>query len=57
MGCWDILVIILLIIVIGSIIGSYIYKKKHNIPTGECACCHTRMRKAIKEALKEVRKN
>lgn len=57
MGFWDILVIILLIIVIGSIIGSYIYKKKHNIPTGECACCHTRMRKAIKEALKEVRKN
>ena len=35
----EILVIALIVIFFLSLIISYVYKKKHHIPTGECAHC------------------
>ena len=45
----EILVISLVITFLGVVIGRYIYKKMHHLPTGECACCH----KGVKQLLKE----
>ena len=38
---------------IGYLVGSYVYKRKHNLPTGDCACCHIN----TKKILKQYRKN
>ena len=35
----EILVLITVALFLAWILGSYIYKKLHHIPTGECACC------------------
>ena len=35
----EIIVITAVIIFFGVLIGNYIYRKKHNLPTGDCACC------------------
>ncbi len=45
----EILVIISVIAFIGALIGRYIYKRIHHMPTGDCACCH----KGTKQMLKE----
>lgn len=50
----DIIVIIILSLIVLSIVGGFIYKKKKGIVTGECACCHTRMKKAMKKAMNEI---
>ena len=34
---------------ISFLVGSYFYKRKHNLPTGDCACCHTNVKKLLKE--------
>ncbi len=44
--------IIVLTLFFGLLIGRYIYKKIHHLPTGECACCH----KSKKQLLKEYHK-
>lgn len=41
--------ILLVAIFFGAIIGSYIYKKVHHLPTGECACCHASKKKLLKQ--------
>lgn len=46
----EIIVAIVLIAFFGWLIGSYIYKKKHHLPTGECAYCKSR------NLIKEYRK-
>ena len=48
----EILVIIAIVSFFVVLIGVYIYKKAHHLPTGECACCH----KGTKKLLKEYRK-
>lgn len=55
MGYKDIIIIIVIAIVVLSIIGVFIYKKAKGLPTGQCACCHTRMKKAIKKACCDVK--
>ncbi len=35
----EIIVIIACILVVLSVIGTYVYKKITHKPTGECACC------------------
>ena len=35
----EIIVIIACILIVGGVIGNYIYKKVKKLPTGECACC------------------
>ena len=32
-----------------GLLGVYVYKKMHHIPTGECACCHKSTKKLLKE--------
>ena len=48
----EVLVIAITVIFFGLLIGSYIYKKIHHLPTGDCACCH----KSKKQLLKEYHK-
>lgn len=35
----EIIVIISALAIVLGVIGNYIYRKKHHLPTGECACC------------------
>ena len=39
MGPIEIIIIVLLIAFFAFLIGRYIYRKKNNLPTGECSCC------------------
>ena len=48
----EILVIVTVVAFLATMLGVYIYKKTHHLPTGECACCH----KSKKQLLKEYRK-
>lgn len=52
----EIIVIILVALFFIGYIGSYLYKKKHNMPTGECASCHMDMKRAMKKAKKACNK-
>ena len=45
----EILALVFIVAFIVTMIGIYAYKKTHNIPTGECACCHTNGKKLVKE--------
>ena len=38
---------------ISFLVGSYVYKRKHNLPTGDCACCHTNVKKLLKKYHKQ----
>ena len=49
----EILVIAAVVIFLGSVIGVYIYKKIHHIPTGDCACCHKSTKQLLKQYHKE----
>lgn len=49
----EILVIAAVVIFLGVIIGIYIYKKVHHLPTGDCACCHKSSKKLVKQYHKE----
>ena len=44
----EILVIVLVILFFASLIGVNIYKKKHHIPTGDCANCSIKARALYK---------
>ena len=48
----EVLVLIAVIAFIATIVGVYIYKKTHHLPTGECACCHKSSKKLLKEYYK-----
>lgn len=48
----EILVVIAVIAFIGFLVGRYIYKKIHHLPTGDCAYCH----KGSKELVKQYHK-
>lgn len=42
-------VILFSLSLIGYLIGAYIYKRKHNLPTGDCAYCHKKKGQILKE--------
>ena len=44
-----ILTIVSIVLLIGFMVGNHIYKRKHNLPTGECASCHINTQKILKE--------
>ena len=50
MEWYEILIILLIIIFLGSLIGRYIYKKNKGLPTGECACCKAAKKNALVKA-------
>lgn len=37
----EIIVIVAVLIFLGALIGNYIYRRKHHLPTGECASCRS----------------
>ena len=45
----EILVLVAVVGFIAVMIGIYVYKKAHHLPTGECACCHKSAKKMLKE--------
>ena len=49
----EILVIAVVVIFLAGVIGVYIYKKIHHMPTGECACCHKSSKQLVKQYHKE----
>ena len=49
-------VIVLLISFFGFLIGRYVYKKAHHLPTGECACCQNRASSFVKQYHKKYKK-
>lgn len=50
----EIIVIIASILVVLSVLASYIYKKAKGIPTGECETCHNK--KKAKKMFDSIRK-
>lgn len=52
----EITVIVLIIVFLGFVIGRYIYKKTHHLPTGECECYHKSKKQLLKEYHKEYDK-
>ena len=52
----EILVIVATIIFLSAVIGVYIYKRVHHLPTGDCAYCHKSKKQLLKEFHKEFPK-
>lgn len=52
----EIIVIIAVALIFIAVIGSFIYKKIHHLPTGECADCSKRMKHAIKQMQHDLKK-
>ena len=44
-----IVVSVLCVAFVGGLIASYVYKRKHNIPTGACAECHSTKKSFVDE--------
>lgn len=40
---------------IGTLVGRYVYKRKHHLPTGDCACCHINTKKLLRKYHKKNR--
>ncbi len=38
----EIITIIVAIVIVGSVFGTYIYKKIKHLPTGECSVCNNK---------------
>ena len=49
----EIIVIVASIAFIGTLLGIYIYKRIHHLPTGDCAYCHKGKDKLLKEYHKQ----
>ena len=45
----EVLAIFVAVSIVGLIIESYVYKKIHHIPTGDCAYCHKSKEQLLKE--------
>lgn len=45
----EILVLVAVALFLLTLFSVYVYKKAHNIPTGECACCHTSGKRLVKQ--------
>ena len=45
----EILTVVLAIVFVATIIGVYLYKKAHHLPTGECEMCHKSKKQLLKE--------
>lgn len=52
----EVLVVVATVIFLGVLIGRYIYRKTHNLPTGECECCHKSKDQLLKEYHKKYGK-
>ena len=52
----EVIALVAIIMFLGFIIGRYIYKKVHHLPTGECECCKKGANKFVKEYHKTYKK-
>lgn len=52
----EILVVALVVTFLAVVLGRYIYKKVHHLPTGECECCHKSTKQLLKEYHKQFEK-
>ncbi len=52
----EIIVIICCILIVGGVLGNYIYKKVKKLPTGECSYCHSSSKKKQNKLLEDYRK-
>lgn len=50
----EIIVIIAAVLIVGGVLGSYIYKKITHKPTGDCSACSKRMKKNFDKISKEL---
>ncbi len=51
----DIVILVVVAAVVLAIVGTYIYKRVKGLPTGECSCCSSRMKKSVKKAMKDIK--
>ena len=49
----EILTIVLTLAFLAMVIGIYIYKRVHHLPTGDCACCHKSKKQLLKDYYKQ----
>ena len=52
----EILVVVATLIFLSAVIGVYIYKRVHHLPTGDCAYCHKSKKQLLKEFYKKFPK-
>ena len=52
----EVLVLVAIIAFLVAIIGTYIYKRVHHMPTGDCACCCKNKKKLLKQYHKKYSK-
>ena len=52
----DIVILLLGLSVIAYVIGTKLYRKSKNLPTGECYSCSLKAEKTLKKIRKELRK-
>lgn len=52
----EIIVVIAIVLFFAALIGIYIYKKAHNIPTGDCASCANKKNALLKAYRKKYKK-
>jgi len=38
---------------IGFLIGRFVYRRMHGLPTGDCECCHINTKKILKQYRKQ----
>ena len=49
----EVLVLVAAISFVMLILGRYIYKKVHHMPTGDCVCCKINTKKILKQYRKK----
>ena len=52
----EVLVIIAIALFLVAVIGTYIYKRIHHMPTGDCECCHSNTKRLLKQYRKKYSK-
>ena len=52
----EIITLVLTIVFLAAVIGVYIYKKIHHLPTGDCAYCHKDKKQLLKDYYKQYPK-
>lgn len=57
MQIYEVISILLIISFFSWRISKFVYKMKHKLPIGECACCQKRMRKAFESYKKKYKKD
>ena len=52
----EIITLVLTIAFLAAVIGVYIYKRVHHLPTGDCAYCHKSKKQLLKDYYKQYPK-